>query len=224
MDFDVITNNLKKGFEVWMENVVAYLVAMVLPTVLMLIVIGIMWVVVFIPFLTGTLTGAAIGMVMALVMLAVMLFLSFFVVLPLEFGIVYMTVKGASGEKVEITDLFYAFKSVSAYTRSLVCIVVLGILFLISSIIPIIGPIIFVVLFTYAAFIYIMVPSEGIVYALTESFNIAKENLAITIVAIIVIIILNLLGAFFVIGTIVTMPVSYLFLTFLIKELNPSIT
>ena len=224
MDFDVITNNLKKSFEVWMENIVAYLAAMILPTVLIYIIIIVMMVVAVIPFLTGTITGVAVGMLMLLFILAVILLLTFFVVFPLWFSIAYMAVKGARGEKVEIRDLLYAFKSVSVYIKSWVAIIVLAVIFTISSIIPIIGPVICSILFTYAVYIYIMVPSEGIVYALTESFNIAKDNLAITIVAIIVIIILNSIGSLFVIGTIITMPISFIFLTFIIKELNPSIT
>ena len=219
MDFDIITNNLKKGFDVWKENLVAYLVAMIIVTVAMYV------------LTYGTLTfgllalisGSAAGLGMGLGVLVIGGLLLLLVLAPLEYGVFYMALKGTRGEKIEIGDLFYAFKSVSAYIRALIFMVVFVILCAIFSIIPFIGTLIFAVLFFYAGFIYIMTPSEGVVYALKESFNIAKDNLVITIVALLVFAVLLIIGGIVVIGTIITMPIAYIFLAYVLKELKPGI-
>jgi hypothetical protein len=141
------------------------------------------------------------------------------------FGLVYMAIKGARGDKVAIKDAFYSIKSLKNLIRCLIFVIVFFIIALVN-IIPILGQIIFIVLMIllcYSLFIYIMAPSENIVYALKESFAIAKENIVITLVAIIVAIILNFIGSLLIVGTLVTTPVLLIFMVLILKELKPGI-
>jgi len=224
MDFDIITENLKKGFDHWKDNLVAYLVAMIISIVVGSIIGSIASVFGLFGFISAILSGSFAGMGMAFVGMIISLVLVICITAPLDVGLVYMAIKGTRGEKVEITDVFYAFKSMSVYIRTLIFIVVFFVLLGIFSIIPFIGTLIFMILFIYTVFIYIMTPSEGIVYALKESFNIAKDNLVMTIIALLVVLVLNFIGSIpFGLGLFITVPISFIFITYILKELKPDI-
>ena len=224
MDFGVITNSLKKGFEVWKNNLVAYIVAMLIIAIIVAILFSGAGLFGGFSLFTAIATGSQEGIGMGFAATGIALLMSLLVIGPLMFGFYYMAVKGTRGEKVEIKDLFYSFRSLGSYIRTLIFLIVYFILAVIFTIIPFIGNIIFMILFLYAVYIYIMTPSEGVVYALKESFNIAKDNLIITIIACIVQYILILIGGiFFGLGLLVTLPIAYAFIVCVLKELKPTI-
>ena len=219
MDFDIITNSLKKAFDVWKDNLVAYIIGMCIVFVAGAIIGGAGFAAILAA--AAAVSYAGIGMAIVALIGASILFL--LVTIPLSYGTFYMAIKGARGEKVEIGDVFYAFKSVGAYIRALSFVIVYAVLLVIFSIIPFIGTLIFMVLFIYAFYIYIMTPSEGIGYAFKESFNIAKENLVETIIVILVFMVLSMIGSLVIIGQIITTPIAMIFVAYAIKELKPGI-
>lgn len=226
MDFGLITNSLKKGFEVWKDNIVAYVVGLIIFAVILLVINGIGGALGGASLITSIMAGTFTGLGMAALVMIVVLIVDLLVLLPLLFGLVYMVVKGVRGQKVEITDLFYAFKSKSAYIRSLIYGIVYAIIFGILGIIPIIGWLVALIVeiaLIYAIYIYIMTPSENIVYAFKESFNVVKENLVETIVAFVVFFLLVFIGILLLgIGLLLTLPVAMAFVVILLKELKPS--
>jgi len=223
MDFNVITESLKKGFNVWKENIVAYLVGYLIVVIIAGIISGVAFSLGAFSLITSILSGSVTGAGLGFVSLALGSLLLLLVVGPLGLGLFYMALKGTRGEKVEIKDIFYSFRSVSAYIRALIFLIVYALLAVIFSIIPIIGNIIFLILFFYTIYIYLMTPSEGILYALKESFTIAKDNLVMTIVALIVYYVLIFIGSLlFGIGLLITAPIALLFVSYVVKELKPS--
>ena len=224
MDFDVITNSLKKGFDVWKDNLVAYIVAMILIAIIGAVLFGIASVGGAFGLVAAAAAGSYAGMGLSFAAMGVALLLCLLIVGPLAYGLYFMAIKGTRGEKVKIGDVFYAFKSVSTYIRVLIFFIVYGLLMALFSIIPIIGSIIFMILFIYTAYIYIMTPSEGIIYALKESFNVAKDNIVMTIVAVLVYYVLIFIGSLlFGIGLLVTAPIAWIFVAYVLKELKPGI-
>lgn len=230
MDFDVITDSVKKSFDVWKENVLAYVIGLIL---IMLIagIIGVIAAVLGVGSIASVVAagsaGSLAGFGVAILMLIAALIINVLVVGPLGYGFVYMGIKGARGDKVEIKDIFYAFKSLSGYIRSLIYIIIVGLITGILGMIPFIGwllSIIVAFLLVYAMYIYIMTPSENIVYAIQESFNLVKDNLVETLVAYIVYMILIIIGAILLgIGLLVTAPMAMIFMVYIMKSLNPNI-
>ena len=232
MDFDIITNGLKKAFNAWKDNFIAYLIGAILVVIVAAIIGGLGFLIgggaSILDAMVNAINAGSIeglenfGRIMIGLFSAALLFL--LITVPLGFGLIYMAIKGTRGEKVEITDIFYTFKSIKVYIRTLIFLVVFLILSAIFTIIPVIGNIIFAILFIYTVFIYIMTPSEGMMYALKESFNVAKDNLVITIIALLVVLILAIIGSLlFGIGQLVTTPISLIFLAYILKELKPGI-
>ena len=224
MDFDIVTNGLKKAFDVWIKNLVAYVVGMLLIALIVLILFGSASLLGATGLVTAISTGSYEGMGVAIAAMGISLVVVILVLCPLSFGLFYMAIKGTRGEKVGITDVFYAFKSIGTYIRALIYFIVYGLLAALFSLIPFIGSIIFSILFLYTAYIYIMTPSGNIIYALKESFNVSKDNLAITIVAVIVQFVLFFIGFLLLgLGLLVTLPVAYIFISYVLKELKPGI-
>ena len=224
MDFDIVTNNLKKAFDVWKDNLVAYLVGMLIVVIAGAIIGSVGFMFGGAAIIAAAAAGSFAGIGMALIAMLVASILAVLITVPLTYGTFYMAIKGARGEKVEISDVFYAFKSVSAFIRALIFGIVFAVLCAIFSIIPLVGTLIFLVLFTYACYIYIMTPSEGLGYAFKESFNIAKENIVETIVVILVFAVLLIIGSLlFGIGQLITGPIAMIFVAYALKELKPEI-
>jgi len=203
LDFNVITDNVKKAFDVFVANIVAYIIGALI---------------------------AAFG--------------SFFIITaaPLMYGLYTMILKGTRGEKVEIKDVLYGFSSGSIFIRSWIgllglmavpiCIMIVYIIlsiiiglvipnsiaFLIMMVLYLIMVIIFLVLglfLYYTLFIYIMTPSENIIYAIKESIAIAKGNL---IMVLLTMIISGILGMFT-----ITLPLGLLFAAYMLKEFKPDL-
>ncbi|MCL2142164.1 MAG: hypothetical protein FWH46_04740 [Methanimicrococcus sp.] len=232
MDFE---NGLKKGFDVWKNNLAAFIVGCI---IVLLPFAVVLFITLFITFIAASLFGSFLLMTGAsLISIAIQFIVAFFVIIPLCFGLIYMAIKGARDDIVEIKDVFYSFNSLHGYIRSLIFAAVVLIPFIILNIIgmiPFIGfilllfyPIIvFVAAFflTFAIYIYIMVPSKNLMYAITESFNIAKDNFLITFILIVVCLILNLIGAILLgLGLFVTIPVTQILVALALKELKPDL-
>ncbi|MDV0445345.1 hypothetical protein MmiAt1_09190 [Methanimicrococcus sp. At1] len=200
MDFDVITSSLKKGWDAFIGNIVAYIVGLII------MIIGSILIV----------TAA-----------------------PLMYGMYYMVLKGLRGEKVEIKDIFYGFSSVSMFIRSwigfivyILIIVIIGFILgfiggaisaatgsaavasLMSLLILIITYIIEIFVY-YSLYIYVMTPSENIIYAMKESIGVGKSNILTVLITIILASIISIL--------VITAPLGMLFAASVLKELNPGL-
>ena len=194
MDFDVISKSLKKAVDVFVANVVAYIVGFLI-----------------------TMIGSCLIVTMA----------------PLMFSLYRMAIKGSRGEKVEIKDIFYGFSSGSIFIRSWIgflgfmapFIVIMVAYAIISAILAAIKLgfiaiflyfvvlIIFFVLMIFlyfTMFIYVMTPSQNIIFALKESFGISKSNIVMTILTIII---AGFCGILF-----VTAPLGYIFAVYMLKD------
>jgi len=198
MDFDVITTSVKKAFDTFVQNIVAYIVGFLI---------------------------AIIGSIFIIT------------IAPLFYGLYYMAIKGTRGEKVEIKDILYGFSSLGTFIRSWIGFIVYGILvYIISiiinvivvlgisiapsvmgvlSIVSMIITFIIEILLFFTLYIYVMTPSESIIYAIKESFGISKSNIIMVILTMIVSFILSIL--------IVTIPLGMVFAAYVLKELKPGI-
>jgi hypothetical protein len=202
MDFDIITESAKKAFDNFVQNIVAYIVGLLIAC------IGSMFII----------TSA-----------------------PLFYGLYYMVLKGTRGEKVEIKDVFYGFSSGNIFIRSwigfigiaIAPIVLWVIVFIIIAILTLISPtlavmlgmllylVLLVAMFVlaiflyYAIYIYIMTPSENIVYAIKESISIGKANIIMMLLTIIIASVMSCLW--------VTTPLGMVFAAYVLKELKPDL-
>ena len=194
MDFDIISGGVKKAFDTFVQDIVVYIVGALI-------------------FAFGScliITSA-----------------------PLLYGLYYMVLKGTRGEKVEIKDVLYGFSSGSIFVRSwigaigmaIVPIIVVIVLMIPIFILPSLSFIFILIMWVamlvigiflfYSPYIYVMTPSENIVYAIKESISIGKSNILMVLVTIIV---TGILSMFY-----VTMPLGSLFAVYVLKELNPEI-
>ncbi|MCL2862745.1 MAG: hypothetical protein FWE54_01410 [Methanimicrococcus sp.] len=186
IDFNIITDGLKKSWDVFVGNAVPFIVGLV-----------ILFIAAFFSFL-----------LIPIVLVA-----------PLGYGFAYMTIRGIRGEKVEIGDIFIALKSVSMFIRSwMYFIIPLAIIFVLSIFVIIFAGLLatisgtlsflflmflFVLCFIlgialipvlfFALYIYVMTPSENVVYAYKEGFNVFKGNIIMTIITIIVVYLLSII-------------------------------
>jgi len=209
LNFDMITAGLKKSWDVFMANIVAYLVG----------------------FLILFIAGFFSFLIIPLILLA-----------PLAYGFAYMAIKGLRGDKVEIGDMFIALKSVSLFIRSWMYLIIPFIIFfilgicvtLISTVLAQISGalafifglfmfLVYLVLFIvmipilfYSIYIYIMTPSENVIYAYKEGFAVFKANILMTIVAIIVVYIMAIIP---ILGAIL----GGIFTAYVLKELKPDL-
>jgi hypothetical protein len=207
MDFDLITTSLKKGWEAFTGNVVAFIVG------LLIAVVGSIFIV----------TSA-----------------------PLWYSFYYMAVKASRGEKLEIKDILYGFSSVAMFIRAWIYFIAVIILIIIVSIIAgiitalltfihvslalvgtvislILGIILGLALF-YSLYIYIMTPSQNVIYAIKEGFGVFKENISMTIIACIVYYILFAIGSILLgVGLLITIPIATVFVVDVLKGLRPAL-
>ena len=212
MDLDILTESLAKAFDAFKNNIVAYVVAALITTIVCVLSV----------------------FILPLIFLA-----------PLSYGLTYMAVKGARGETVEIGDLFFACRSLPRFIRSwlyfiviLALIIVIAIVFgilavalgMIHEMLVVLAGLIAAVLafvcivgMIYSDTLYIMTPPSGVIEVLKRSLTLSKENIGLTIVATIVMMILNMIGSSFVILSLLTMPFSLLFLVYMVKGLAPSV-
>jgi len=197
MNFDLITTAVKKAFDTFVENIIAYIIG------ILIVFVGSIFIV---------------------------------TIAPLLYGLYYMVIKGTRGEKVEIKDVFYGFSSLSVIIRAWIGLIgfiivpaivgfiigfIIGILTHISSVFAILSiliPIVSIImaLFLYfTLYIYVMTPSENIIYAIKESISIGKANV---IMVLLTMIIASICSIFM-----ITYPLGMLFAAYMLKELKPDI-
>ena len=190
MTFDVL-HPLKKASDVFIANVVAYFIG---------------------------------------VIIAVLGSLCLITIAPFGYGLYYMAVKGTHGEKVEIKDVFHGFSS-GMFVRSWVGLIGFSLIFFIViflglisrflemsilfSFLSLIICFILLIFLFFTLYIYVMSPSEDILYALKESIRISKSNIIATILTMLV-------NAVF-LALFVTAPIGLLFAVYVLKEIEPSI-
>ncbi len=175
----------------------------------------------------------AIGITALLVALGAVL-VTLLISIPLTYGMYYMAIKGTRGEKVEIKDLFYAFRSGREYVRSIIYAILWAIIIAVVAIIAavcfminywlglIVGILLFILVYVFwffTLYIYIMTPSEGIVYAIKRSFANAKGNLLSTLITVILVAILTSIP----ILRIVLEPYAYIYAAYVLKDIDPTL-
>jgi len=203
MDFGIITASFKKGLDVLMANIVAYVIAFIIVAI-------------------GSCFIVTIG--------------------PLVYGFYYMVLKGARGETPEFKDVLYGFSSAGMFIRSwigvlgmalpiialVLVLVVINMLLvvvlksvgaIIGVLLGLVGAILALVLMIFlyfTLFIYVMTPSENIVYALKESFRIGKANIIMTLLTVII---AGICGIIPFVGS----ALGSLFAVNMLKEFEPSL-
>lgn len=233
MDFKIITSNFRKGFDVWMSNIVAFIAGNLLLYIIAFVVGFIVSYAGGSALIAGLQSGTMPTLGMNLVIPVIVVILAFLVLAPLYFSLYFMAIKGVRGEKVAIKDIFFGFRSKSVYIRSLIYLIIMAVVFIIIGIIgavlsfiPLLGALVALIfalavaiLFYYTIYVYIMTPSEGVIYALKESFNVAKSNLLITAITIIIAVILTFIPLI----AIFTTPLAYAFVASVLRELQPGL-
>lgn len=239
MELSLLVEGIKKAFHAYIDNIIAYVVAIIL----FFIITGIVYAIGFagdIAVVYEAIISMEFGI--ALLIAIVTALIGFLILSPLMYGMYYMAIKGTRGEKVKIGDMFYGFKSGKAFVRSLIYVIVYAIViavvtFIVVLVSEMIGAAIGVIdistgvliagvlsfllmllveiFFFYTIYIYVMTPREGFFYALKESVNIGKSNIVMVALTIIISWILSIL--------IITIPLGYLFGTYMLKELKPTI-
>jgi len=126
MDFNVISDGLKKGFEIWQKNMVAFIVGCLILAIPIVIFVVFM---VLSGFVTTLVTRFLVSLVpslfasllsnfvVSLIFRIIYVLFAIFVVIPLTLGLINMAFKGVRGDTVDFKDVFYAFTSSKAYIR-----------------------------------------------------------------------------------------------------------
>ncbi|MDR0767518.1 MAG: hypothetical protein LBE57_03620 [Methanosarcinales archaeon] len=207
MDFDIITSSLKKGWEAFTGNAVAFIVGFLIAL------IGSILIVTIAPLFYGfyyMAVKASRGEKLAIkdvfygfksFGLFIRAWIYFIVVFLLAIIIGIIT---------SILTMVLTYIHVS--------------LALVGMLISILLSIVFSLTIFYTMYIYIMTPSKNIIYALKEGFGVFKGNVLMTIVAYIVYYILTLIGMILLgIGLLITIPIAMVFTVSVLKALRPTI-
>lgn len=149
---------------------------------------------------------------------------------PLMYGLTSMAVKATRGETVEINDILVAVKDTDRLVQSLILAIVGGVLVTIGLILLVIPGLILSVLFTYSL-ILLVTRGYGAIDALKDSVELVKNNVGDTIVVVLILAVLNIIGAIvhisvIPIGTLLTMPFGLIVYTLVFHSLSiePSLT
>ena len=130
---------------------------------------------------------------------------------PLYYGFVNVAVKGARSQPVEINDVFEGFRNgnfVRSWVYMLIYLIVVGIA---SEIASILGTIVGIV-FIFGMPLLVIKGYSG-VDAVKETFELVKANPVESLVLYIIVAVLNVIGAIaLIIGLLVTVPLSMIFL------------
>lgn len=213
MDFSILSKSIKKSVEIFMRSPINFIAAAIITII-------------------GSIT----------VILAP----------PLNYGLIYMATKASRGDNPEIGDVFFALRSLNRFIRSWIYYLVLALItfltaivltvigffsmyimskssiwgliaYLIIFILTILVFLVFTALF-YGETIYVLDPSKSAIDAMKMSFVIAKENIVLTILAILITIILNIIGSMFLgILVLVTLPICTIFTIYVVKNLEPAV-
>ncbi|MDV0445344.1 hypothetical protein MmiAt1_09180 [Methanimicrococcus sp. At1] len=239
MEFGLLFDGLKKAFQSYIHNIVAYLVGIIL----FLIISAVVYFIGFggdILAVYEALINMKFGTSFVIMILTVLI--GYFISAPLMYGMYYMAIKGTRSKDVKIGDLFYGFKSGKAFVRSLIYVLVYAVVIAVVSLIvgvlvgliagavslasasaaaAIAGVLTFILMllveifFFFTIYVYVMTPGEGFFYALKESFRIGKSNIIMTLLTIIIVWIISIF--------VITIPLGYLYGAYMLKELDPSI-
>lgn len=207
MDFDLITTSLKKGWEAFTGNIIAFIVG------LLIAVIGSIFIVTIAPLWYGFYYLAVKASRGEKLEIKDILYgfssLGTFIRAWIYFIVVIILAVVVSVIGLLITMLLTFIHASLALVGTLI-----------SSILSII---LSLTLF-YSLYIYIMTPSQNVIHALKEGFGVFKENILMTIVAYIVYTILTIIGLFLLgIGIFITLPIATVFVVSVLKGLRPAL-
>lgn len=220
MDFNIISTGLEKSWDVFKNNAVAYIVGLLIAAIGSCFTFGILSAPLWYGFGYMAIKGSRgekveIGdvfyglrtfrefirswvycIVPALIFLLVGLIAAFIIIVS-----TYYLATISSG--IAIASIFFYF----------ICFLICALL-----------SIILVPIFFNAIYIYIMSPSENLMYAYRESFNVLKANIPMTVAAILVVYILNAIGSFLCgIGLLITTPIAVIFTVSVLKAIRPDL-
>lgn len=239
MEFSLLADGVKRAVNAYFHNIVAYIVAIVL----FAIIVGILGAVGLVGGLAAIIAAIEnFTFETPLLIALAAAIIGFLILSPLMYSLYYMAIKGSRGEDVKIGDLFYAFKSGKVFIRSLVYVIVYAIVIavvaiivgvlagliggavslasvsagaLIATVLSFILMLLVEIFFFFTIYIYIMTPGKGFFYALKESIRVGSSNIIMTLLTIIISWILSIL--------IITIPLGYLFGSYMLKELYPTL-
>jgi hypothetical protein len=201
MNFDIISASLKKAFDVFVANIVAYIVGF------LIMVIGSIFIVTFAPLMYGMYYMVLKGTRgekpeikdVFYALTSINMFIRSWIgviVVVLPFVILGLL----AGMIVAILTFISTSLILLAIPIQLIVMVICLVL----------------AIFVYfSLYIYVMTPAENIVYAIKTSIGIGKANIIMVIITLILSALCGIL--------IVTAPIGYLFAVYVLKELEPSI-
>ncbi|MDV0446237.1 hypothetical protein MsAg5_00650 [Methanosarcinaceae archaeon Ag5] len=226
-DFKIIEESLKKAWQAFVDNIIAYIVAAIIFIIVASVAsqfitgVALIWAVLSLSLSFAA--SAIYGLVLAIIGIVGLIILP-----PVAYGLYYMSLKGLRGEKVDIKDIMYGLNAKTIVRSWIYFIVLYAIMFvfaIISAIlgfIPFLGGLIALILMIivytflfFSLYIYVMTPNENVVYALKEGVEIAKKNFLMTFVAMILSGILCIL--------IVTIPLGLAFGGEILKKIVPTL-
>jgi hypothetical protein len=135
-------------------------------------------------------------------LLALVLMIFIITIPPMIFGIYYMCIQLMNGKKVKVSDVFHGF---DYFFRSW-GIFIVGFLGIILGLILLIIPgLLLMVLWQFAVAVAIM-ENKGVFDSLGRSFDLGKKNFAFSIIFFILIMVIDSIGGWTQVGTLVTIP------------------
>jgi hypothetical protein len=135
---------------------------------------------------------------------------------PLTVGFISLIEKRRRGETGGPTDVFDGFDKLGA---SLVASILIGVGVFLGLLVLVLPGVLFGFAMAFA-FQAIAIENETATGAMSRSFDIVRENLALSIVFVVIVIILSSIGSLVVFGAIVTMPFSMILMTLAFRRLS----
>lgn len=137
---------------------------------------------------------------------------------PLVVGFIDIVERRRRGEDASATDVFDGFGQLGA---SLVAFVLLAVGTFLGLLLLVVPGLVFIVATTFT-FQAIAIDRETATGAIGRSFEVVRENIALTLVFLVIVIVLNSLGGLVFFGTLLTVPYCMILLTVAYDRLTRS--
>jgi len=153
-----------------------------------------------------------------LLMLAVSIFSLGLLSGPMTVGFIKLVEKRRNGEEAAATDVFDGFAQIGA---SLIASILIGVGIFIGVMFFVLPGFLFgmAMAFTFQA---IAIDDESAMGAMGKSFSVIKENLALSVIFLVIVLVLSGIGGAVVFGTLLTMPFSLVLMTLAYHRLPTS--
>jgi len=135
-------------------------------------------------------------------LLAVLLMIFIITIPPMVFGIYYMCIQLTKGKEIKVSDIFKGF---DYFFRSW-GIFILGFLGILLGLILLIIPGILLMILWQFVIVIAIAENKGVIASLGRSYDLGKKNFAFSIVFFLIIIVIDSIGGWTRIGSLITIP------------------